>query len=641
MIKGVVLTNFMSYENSYVPLEPGLNLICGPNGAGKSSILLGISVVLGQAYTERSKRLSDLIKWGADEARITLILDNGGDKRPFPHFHSDLVTVTRVLKQNGTYYYLLQNKPVAKSSVTDVFKTLGLNPDNILVIMHQFMVGRFAAVTPQDKLKMLEEAVGFHSYREEVLDARKRLDSVMSEEHSLAQVLESTKETHDYWKREYERFLQKRQLGTKLDSLKRELLWSRIEKRREALTRIESRIESKTRALQSIEVKIQELAESKKKRQAKFDEINVGRTELEDKRVEIEKEITTHQLNIEWATNLLHNFESVQTELEVPADKPEPQSLGKLKVSWTATAEDSQKRLEKAKEKIGQLTDKVADTSGRLEDALTRLIDTNVEYEVSGFKRKLLSEEIADLQAQVRIAREELDPMISTAQKSGEPMQTPRKIFDIMLEIGAVEEQIKPLGSISEDVEQMYSSYTKVYEQLRQKADQVALSRKEVLTELDKRLARWREVLTSFLEQMTSRYNEILATVGAAGAIRVISSREIDKSGLEILVGFKGNKPTPLDAFTQSGGERSIAMMAFLLALQQHITSPFRAIDEFDVHMDPKNREIITKLIMSSSTDVTKGQYVAITPGQINATENSHVIVVQNIQGTSVVSELK
>jgi chromosome segregation ATPase len=640
MIKGVVLTNFMSYENSYVPLEPGLNLICGPNGAGKSSILLGISVVLGQAYTERSKRLSDLVKWGTDEARITLILENTGKERPFPHYHSDLVTVTRVLKRNGTYYYLLQNKPAAKNTVTEVFRELGLNPDNILVIMHQFMVGRFAAVSPQDKLKMLEEAVGFQSYREEVLDARKRLDSVMSEEHSLAQVLESTKETHDYWKREYERFLQKRQLETKLDTLKRELLWSRIQKRREALTRIESRIDSKTRVLESIEVKIQELAESKKKRQAKFDEINLGRVELEDKRVELEKEITTHQLNVEWVTNLLQNFQSVQNELE-SMERPEPPSLSKLRVSWSATAEESQKKLGKAKERIGLLTEKMADTSGRLEDALTRLIDTNVEYEVSGFKRKLLSEEIADLQAQVRLAKEEIDPMISTAEKAGPPMESPRKIFDVMLEISAVEEQMKPMASISEDVERMYSSYAKVYEELRQKADQVAQSRQEVLTELDKRLLRWRDVLTSFLEEMTGRYNEILGTVGATGAIRILSSRDIEKCGLEILVGFKGSNPTPLDAFTQSGGERSIAMMAFLLALQQHITSPFRAIDEFDVHMDPKNRELITNLIMSSSRTMKEGQYVAITPGQINVTDSSHVIVVQNVQGTSVVSELK
>ena len=640
MIKGVVLSNFMSYENSYVPLEPGLNLICGPNGAGKSSILLAISVVLGQAYTERSKRLSDLIKWGNEEARVTLILDNTGDRKPFPHFHSDQVTVTRVLKRNGTYYYLLQNRPAVKSTVTDVFRSMGLNPDNILVIMHQFMVGRFAAVSAQDKLNMLEEAVGFQSYREEVSDARNRLESVMSEEQSLAQVLESTKETHDYWKREYERYLQKRELQTKLESLRRELLWSKIQKRKEALNRFETRIESKTRALESIENKTQELADSKKKRQAKFDELNLGRIELEDQRVELVKEITTHEVNLEWATSLLQNFQTVQSEA-TDTQKTELEALDKLKLSWTETSEESQRKLIKTKDRMANLTEKIADASGRLEDALSRLIDTNVEFEVSGFKRKLLAEEIADLQAQVRLAKEELDPMIVSAEKAGPPIESPRKILEIMFEIGTVEEQMKPLATISEDVQQMYSSYAKVYEELRQKADQVSQSRQEVLAELDKRLARWREVLTVFLEKLTARYHEILSTVAATGEIRLISSRDIEKCGLEILVGFKGNKPTPLDAFTQSGGERSIAMMAFLLALQQHITSPFRAIDEFDVHMDPKNREVVTQLIMSSSKAMTEGQYVAITPGQLNVTDNSHVIVVQNIEGSSVVSELK
>jgi len=640
MIKGVVLTNFMSYENAYVPLEPGLNLICGPNGAGKSSILLAISVILGQAYTERSKRLSDLIKWGNEEARITLILDNTGTKKPFPHFHSDQVTLTRVLKRSGTYYYLLQNKPAPKSAVTEVFRSLGLNPDNILVIMHQFMVGRFAAVSPQDKLKMLEEAVGFQSYREEVQDARKRLESVVSEEQSLAQVLESTKETHDYWKREYEKYLQKRQLEIKLESLRRELTWSKIQKRKEALNRLETRIESKARALQSIENKIQELAESKKKRQAKFDGLNLGRADLENQRVELVKETTTHEVNLSWATNLLNNFQTNAGEVaNVP--RIELEVLDKFKLSWTETAEESQRKLNRAKERMTALTDKIADASGRLEDALSRLIDTNVEFEVSGFKRKLIAEENADLQAQVRLAKEELDPMISSAEKEGAPIETPRKILEIMFEIGSVEEQIRPLAAISEDVERMYSSYAKVYEELRQKADQVSHSRQEVLTELDKRLARWREVLATFLEEITGRYNETMATVAATGSIRLISSRDIEKCGLEILVGFKGNKPTPLDAFTQSGGERSIAMMAFLLALQQHITSPFRAIDEFDVHMDPKNRELVTQLIVSSSKGMAEGQYLAITPGQVNVTDNSHVIVVQNVEGSSVVSELK
>jgi chromosome segregation ATPase len=637
MIKGVVLTNFMSYENAYVPLEPGLNLICGPNGAGKSSILLAISVVLGQAYTERSRKLSDLIKWGTEEARITLILENSGEKRTFPNFRSDTVTVTRVLKRNGTYYYLIQNKLVPKSAVTDIFETLGLNPDNILVIMHQLMVGRFAAVSAQDKLKMLEEAVGFQSYREEVLDAKQRLDSVVSEEQSLAQVLESTKETHDFWKREHERFLQKKQLETKLEGLKRELLWARIQKRREALEHLQARIDSKSRALQSVENRIQELAETKKRRQAKFDELNLGRVALGDKRVELVKETTTHEINLEWATNLLRDLPQMAN-----TESPQHEAVDKLRASWSEIVEESQKSLAKSKEKTVSLNEKMVDSSGRLEDALTRLIDTNVEYEVSGFKKKLIAEDIADLQAQVRLAREELDPMLAqTQQQVSQAPEAPRKVVEIMLEIGAVEEQLKPVAGISEDVEKMYSSYAKVFEDLQQKATQVANNRQEVLGELDKRLARWRDVLTQFLENSTARYNEILSVVGATGAIRLISSRDIEKCGIEILVGFKSNKPTPLDAFTQSGGERSIAMMAFLLALQQHITSPFRAIDEFDVHMDPKNRELVTQLIITSSAGMKEGQYLAITPGQINVTDNCHVIVVQNVQGTSIVGELK
>jgi chromosome segregation protein len=503
------------------------------------------------------------------------------------------------------------------------------------------MVGRFAAVTPQDKLKMLEEAVGFQSYREEVLDARKRLESVMSEEQSLAQVLESTKETHDFWKREYDRYLQKRQLETRLETLKLELLWSRIQKKRDALAHIEARIESKTRALQSIDSKIQELAESKKKRQAKYDELNLGRVELEEQKVELVKQITTQELNIEWATNLLNHFQNMQTSTVEPPSHNEGRDIDKLKLGWKETAEESQKRLEKGKERMSSLSEKIVDVSGRLEDALTRLIDTNVEYEVSGFKRKLFTEEVADLQAQVRLAKEELDPMIASATKTGPPNTSPRKTIDIMLEIGAVEEQMKPLATLSEDVERMYSSYAKVYEELKAKADQVAASREEVMTELDKRLSRWREVLTNFLEQLTARYAEILRAVSATGAIRLISVRDIEKCGLEILVGYKGNKPTALDAFTQSGGERSIAMMAFLLALQQHITSPFRAIDEFDVHMDPKNRESVTQLIMSNAASMTEGQYLAITPGQVNVTDQSHVVVVQNVGGTSLVSELK
>lgn len=80
--------------------------------------------------------------------------------------------------------------------------------------------------------------------------------------------------------------------------------------------------------------------------------------------------------------------------------------------------------------------------------------------------------------------------------------------------------------------------------------------------------------------------------------------------------------------------------MAFLLALQKHIKSPFRAIDEYDVHMDPRNREVFANLIISAIGDESS-QYLVITPNQMFFEgKNVHVIVVQNIEGKSLIREV-
>jgi len=70
------------------------------------------------------------------------------------------------------------------------------------------------------------------------------------------------------------------------------------------------------------------------------------------------------------------------------------------------------------------------------------------------------------------------------------------------------------------------------------------------------------------------------------------------------------------------------------------VRSPFRAVDEYDVHMDPKNREMIARLILSMIKEAT-AQYVVITPSQITfAQENANIITVQNVEGKSVVREV-
>src|SRR3972149_8722567 len=162
LIQEVILENFMSYEYARVPFKSGVNIICGPNGSGKSSLLLAISVALGQSYTERSRKLSDLIRWGKSQARITLILDNAkrGSNRLVPKYNKDQIFLKRVLRRDGKYWFELENGAATKNDVDRLLARLGVDPNNILIIMHQSMVEQFTVLSPQEKLCMVEAAVG-------------------------------------------------------------------------------------------------------------------------------------------------------------------------------------------------------------------------------------------------------------------------------------------------------------------------------------------------------------------------------------------------------------------------------------------------------------------------------------------------
>ncbi|MCW4012946.1 MAG: AAA family ATPase, partial [Candidatus Bathyarchaeota archaeon] len=146
LIREVILENFMSYEYARIPLKEGVNVVCGPNGSGKSSLLLGICVALGDTYTERSKKLSDLIRWGHDSARVTLTLDNKiGENgyRPVPQYNMDEISLTRNLRVDGKYGFRLNQRNVSKAEVVELLRTYGFDPNNMLIIMHQAMPSRF------------------------------------------------------------------------------------------------------------------------------------------------------------------------------------------------------------------------------------------------------------------------------------------------------------------------------------------------------------------------------------------------------------------------------------------------------------------------------------------------------------------
>jgi len=639
----------MSYTNASVPLEPGLNLIIGPNGAGKSSILLGISVVLGQTFTERAKRLSDLIRWGEEEARVSIVLDNAGLKgvKPFPHSRGDSVTLTRILKKSGDYNYLLNNKPVSKTDVLEGLSNVGLNPDNMLVIMHQLMVGRFGSVTPTEKLLMLEDAVGFAAYRKEVLESSERLQKLTTEHQTMASVLEGTRETYEHWRREHEKWESKKKLEQQMQDLQRELVWRKIIRREGSQKRLEDRIARVRDDL--ADAKTEHEVSDKKSQEAslRLSQLNSEVEKFREEQLNLEHQRGYRAAATKWIertrellklTNKLTNAAN-PNELSITVNSDLKRAMVELddetrQLSKSSTLED---------EHANTLRNRVIDLTGQLSKNMDLLVESKVNREVNNFKISSLNEQMRELDTQLRLGLEELEPLQAQASQLGPRFEIPREFQTITLDIATVQDRLKPLAHLSEDVEKLYRNYAGLYEDLKKKAEVVEQNRGEVLHDLRERLEKWRAIMEKLFEELSTRYDSLLAEVGAKGRIVLKPAKEIEKSGLELYAGFKGNDPVSLDSLAPSGGERTVAIIAFLLSLQQYVESPFRAIDEFDVHMDPKNRETVTKLIYAAATSSGPSEYIAITPGEVALPDGQdvHVVVVQNVEGASVVKELK
>ncbi|HZY46650.1 MAG TPA: AAA family ATPase, partial [Candidatus Bathyarchaeia archaeon] len=461
----------MSYKNTSIPLRPGLNLIIGPNGAGKSSILLGISVVLGQAYTERAKKLSELIRWNEQEARISLLIDNEGSKgtRAFPQARSDKVLLTRVLKRSGDYHYLLNNKPISKNNLVEGLSKIGLNPDNMLVIMHQLMVGRFGSVSPIDKLLLLEDAVGFGAYRREVLEASSRLQKLTTERETMASVLEGTKETYLHWQREYEKYELKRKLEDQYKDLQRELIWRRIVRKESSQKRVKDRIASLHRKIDETR---DEFETSHKQHQQLIEGLAKISNDLEQLREEylkLEHSRGVRTGALEWITRLTNLLESQKEVLNDQLNNG-LSDLVQEQEKISLSAKSAEQDFERVRAGISKLSIEV----GRNTDLL---IESRVKKEVSNFKLTLMEDEVKDLEVQLRIGQEEIEPLRTQASQFGPVFENPRDLQQITLDLALVQERLRPLAHLSAEVEKMFKSYEGVYEDLKKKVEVVEQNR--------------------------------------------------------------------------------------------------------------------------------------------------------------------
>ena len=182
-LNSIKLSGFKSFaEHTHFQLPGQLVGVVGPNGCGKSNIMDAVRWVLGESKASelRGESMQDVIFNGsgnrkpASRASVELVFSNESGRAGGQWNQFTAIAVKRVLTRDGTSSYYINNQPVRRRDVQDVFLGTGLGP-RAYAIIGQGTISRIIESKPEELRLFLEEAAGVSKYKERRRETENRL----------------------------------------------------------------------------------------------------------------------------------------------------------------------------------------------------------------------------------------------------------------------------------------------------------------------------------------------------------------------------------------------------------------------------------------------------------------------------------
>ncbi|ABN65627.2 structural maintenance of chromosomes protein [Scheffersomyces stipitis CBS 6054] len=142
---------------------------------------------------------------------------------------------------------------------------------------------------------------------------------------------------------------------------------------------------------------------------------------------------------------------------------------------------------------------------------------------------------------------------------------------------------------------------------------------KDDKSKLDKRISdiqeAWEPELTKAIRNISLAFNKRFSRVASDGQVELAKAERFKDWKLQILVKFRQESELKvLDHQSQSGGERAVTTIFFMMSLSGLTNSPFRVVDEINQGMDRKNEKMAHRYLVDTACHSLSSQYFLVTP---------------------------
>ncbi|HHH78142.1 MAG TPA: hypothetical protein ENL18_02895, partial [Thermoplasmatales archaeon] len=428
--------------------------------------------------------------------------------------------------------------------------------------------------------------------------------------------------------------VRRKEFEGKLEVIIRELEKKNSEREslRNEIARIESEIDSKTSLIGKMEAE-REAAESglkkisKKEVTDKIEELKEVIGRLRDEERDITSNIKTLTKEMEMVEERAGEIESRINEI----DRKEREYSSSIK-ELDKLYRENKDRMEALMEVERNMLGKMKGLTGERDRLYRESVE--IENKIDSLSTKM--ETSLDLISRARARLPTLEQTLAEMMLETEGIEFDDKEIESVDELKA---KIKDMESKMEKLQPVnmlaLEEYERQEERRKKFEDDIARLKEQrrnlirLVNEIEgKKKDSFYEVYNAVKENFERIYTELL---GGGEATLVLENQENPfDGGLIIKARPKGKKTMRLNAL--SGGEKSMASLAFIFAIQAYDPSPFYILDEVDMFLDGKNAERVADMIKDRSRST---QFISISLRRVTLNKADHIYGVTMQEGVS------
>ena len=284
----------------------------------------------------------------------------------------------------------------------------------------------------------------------------------------------------------------------------------------------------------------------------------------------------------------------------------EQTSMANEKTELESTIAEAQIEMNKSGEKLTKLRDKEQELISTSGTSVSTLSEFDKQLSDRNGKERTITNDINKLILELDGLKRDLgeiknDESSLTKILNLFDLDESIEIFDVSPSIEALEKEQNALAaSLNTIAPRRYVEVSMGYRESSNRKNELEGERNALVSFIESVEKDKRQTFLDAFDTVDKEIREIFTKMNGGNAwLELENEDDIFNSGINYFIQFQ-NKPKR-ESTSISGGEKTLAAVVFVLALQKLKPSPFYLFDEIDAHLDGPNSENLSKIVEERS----------------------------------------